>query len=166
MCLPLRTTTGFYQVLFSLLLRALVQGNPLWLNFCACLETCVNRWLQELIQLQLNSVWIHLLHSGWARWGILGRGRAHQPAFRKYSGMLLPVFEALPLVRQNVLRNEPLKPYLCKINKLSSGIKLVIILFLFFPSPLIAYFHFLLLEHLKWSCWLEIKKKKNEVKIV
>lgn len=85
----------------------LAHGKSTWAGFGAFLSTpragdC-RSWFS--FGWTLNSA----LNSGWARAGILGRGHAHQPAFRECSGMLLPVFEAFPLLRQNVLRNEPLK---------------------------------------------------------
>lgn len=93
--------------------------NCVAMDFCESLKTLTDWWLQEKIQLQLNSRedWIQLLNSGWAGLDILGRAHKHQSAFRLCSGMLFPVFEALILLRQNVLRNEPLRLYLCKINK-------------------------------------------------
>lgn len=129
------------------------------LDFCASLKTLTNWWLQEKIQLQWNSRedWIQLLNSGWAGLDILGRAHKHQSIFRQRSGMLFPVFGALILLRQNVLRNEPLQLYLCTINKKNVLWNQICYNFNPSPTPLAAFFNFLLVEHLKLSGWLEIQ---------
>lgn len=127
---------------------ALVQENGkivwLWLDFCVFLKTFMNWRLQEWIQLQLISKedWIQLPNSGWSRSDVLGREHKHQFAFRD-AGTLLSVFKALVLPRQNVLRNEPLQVYLCKINKKNVLQNQISYNFVpFFPPYLLAFIFF------------------------
>lgn len=133
---------------------ALVEENgkivQLWLDFCVFLKTFMNRRWQEWIQLRLISKddWIQLLNSGWARSDVLGREHKHQFAFRD-AGTLLPVFEALSLLGQNVPRNEPLQAYLHKINKKNVLQNQISYNLIHFYPPLISCFHFLLMKHLK-----------------